>query len=364
MISDLNLFLKASIRRGASAILALLLLLPLLAAAALPAAAGYAVPAEGELLFLADFTDKTRWKPSRTELASGTLSVKTDGDPLSAELRATTNSVCHNWGGEIDGLPLNGNRYTFFFTLIRDKDKTSKDPNFGFYFDSHYGFYGYSNNLRLLDNMTTLPNHGTKEFLSLGEEIEGDNWGVASERVSVQNYAVEVDGRNKVFRVYVMTAEGTYVYVDGTTKGEISSFYTENAGIWFHQYNTDMPITISRIAVWKGLMLTSPDKLPGAPETVSATGSANPGDGTSPEAPVTDPEDTSASADDGRQGGRKGEGDGCSSSQGSAILTVIIAGLIPAIFLYISSERRRKNSGSRSQPDHGKEKDNEDKTEK
>jgi hypothetical protein len=42
----------------------------------------------------------------------------------------------------------------------------------------------------------------------------------------------------------------------------------------------------------------------------------------------------------------------------------MIAGLIPAIFLYISSERRRKNSGSRSQPDHGKEKDNEDKTEK
>ncbi len=360
MISDLTLFLKASIRRGASAILALLLLLPLLAAAALPAAAGYAVPVEGELLFLADFTDKTRWKPSRTELASGTLSVKTDGDPLSAELRATTNSVCHNWGGEIDGLPLNGNRYTFFFTLIRDKDKTSKDPNFGFYFDSHYGFYGYSNNLRLLDNMTTLPNHGTKEFLSLGEEIEGDNWGVASERVSVQNYAVEVDGRNKVFRVYVMTAEGTYVYVDGTTKGEISSFYTENAGIWFHQYNTDMPITISRIAVWKGLMLTSPEKLPGTPETVSDTGSANTGDGTSPEAPVTDPEDTSADTDGNRRGGR----DGCSSSQGSAILTVMIAGLIPAIFLYISSERRRKNSGSRSQPDHGKEKDNEDKTEK
>ena len=358
MISDLSLFLKASIRRGASAILVILLLLPLLAAAALPAAAGYAVSAEGELLFLADFTDKTRWNPSRTELASGTLSVKTDGDPLSAELRATTNSVCHNWGGEIEGLPLNGNRYTFFFTLVRDKDKTSKDPNFGFYFDSHYGFYGYSTNLRLLDNMTTLPNHGTKEFLSLEEAVEGDNWGIASERVSVQNYAVEVDGKNKLFSVYVMTVDGTYVYVDGTSKGEISSFYTENAGIWFHQYNTDMPITISRIAVWKGLMLTSPDKLPGAPETVSDTGSANTGDGTSSEAPVTGPEETSASTDYDRNGG-----DGCSSSQGSAILTVAIAGLIPAIFLYISTERRRKNSGSRSQPDHSKEKDNEDRKE-
>ena len=359
MISDLTLFLKSVIRRGASAILALLLLLPLLAAAALPAAAGYAVSAEGELLFLADFTDKTRWSPSRTELASGTLSVTTAGDPLSAELRATTNSVCHNWGGEIDGLPLNGNRYTFFFTLIRDKDKTSKDPNFGFYFDSHYGFYGYSTNLRLLDNMTTLPNHGTKEFISLEEEVEGNNWGVASERTSVQNYAVEVDGKNKLFRVYVMTADGTYVYVDGTSKGEISSFYTENAGIWFHQYNTDMPITISRISVWKGLMLTSPEKLPGAPGTVPDTGRAeDPGDLTTSEAPVTGPEDTSASTDDDRQGGS-----GCSSSQGSAILTVAIAGLIPAIFLYISSERRRKNSVSRSQPDHGKEKDNEDRKE-
>ena len=351
--------MKSSIRRGASSILAVLLLLPLLAAAALPAAAGYEVPAEGELLFLADFTDKTRWKPSRTELASGTLSVKTDGDPLSAELRATTNSVCHNWGGEIDGLPLNGNRYTFFFTLIRDKDKTSKDPNFGFYFDSHYGFYGYSNNLRLLDNMTTLPNHGTKEFLSLGEEIEGDNWGVASERVSVQNYAVEVDGKNKLFSVYVMTADGTYVYVDGTSKGEITSFYTKNAGIWFHQYNTDMPITISRIAVWKGLMLTSPDKLPGAPETVPDTGSASPGDETASNSPVTTAEDTSASTDF----DRNGDGNGCSSSQGSAILTVIIAGLIPAIFLYISTGRRRKNSGSGKHPANSKEKDNEDRKE-
>ena len=165
---------------------------------------------------------------------------------------------------------------------------------------------------------------------------------------------------NKVFRVYVMTAEGTYVYVDGTTKGEISSFYTENAGIWFHQYNTDMPITISRIAVWKGLMLTSPDKLPGAPETVSGTGSANPGDETSPEAPVTGPEDTSADTDDNRRGGRNG----CSSSQGSAILTVIIAGLIPAIFLYVSSERRRKSSGSGKHPANSKEKDNEDRKEK
>ncbi|MCQ2428163.1 MAG: hypothetical protein MJ137_07175 [Clostridia bacterium] len=248
------------------------------------AATRYGIPAAGTLLYTMNFKEKKGWNPAKSDRAEGTLSLTaTAEDPLIAEIHATVNSKSHNWGGEIEGLPLNDyTGYTVFFTIKRSKSLSEKDPNLGVYIDGYYGFYGYSTNLRLLNDMNNLGSHGNVNFSDLGVDIAGNTW--ESDGVSIENYAIEVNGSKKTIKVFIMDTDAKYVLVDSSAAGEISSFHTENLGLWFHQYNTDMPVLFGNFTVWKGCILTN-DRITPAPVTTAAES-------------TTDSPDTSAVPDD------------------------------------------------------------------
>lgn len=249
----------------------------------------YPVPSSGTLLYAMDFKARVGWSPKKSERAGGLLTVNAvEYNTSEAVISASTNSVSHNWGGEIEGLPLNEyTGYTIFFTLTRSSSTASRDPNFALYVDGYYGFYGYSTSFRILKDMNTLSGHSTITFSELDPDIEGLEYEETG--LSVQQYAIEVNGSNKTVKFFIMDKNSKYVLIDSSKKGEITAFYTKNLGIWFHQYNTDMPITIGYLTIWSGCILTG-DKITPAPLTTTPAE-------TEPVPEITDNTEDTTSAD-------------------------------------------------------------------
>jgi len=284
----------------------------------------YSVPAAGTLLYTMNFKERIGWDPKKGEKATSVLSVvAVDSDPLFAKVTATTNSANHNWGGDIEGLPLNDyTAYTIFYTVKRSKETATRDPNLGVYIDGFYGYYGYSGNLRLLAGMDNIPGHTTIDLNSFETLVEGNTWETTGE--SVEHFAIEVNGTSKTIKVFVMDVESKYILVDYTTEGEIESFKSDTLGLWFHQYNTEMPVLFGNFTVWKGNILTG-EKVANPPETKVTETTAAPEETTSP-AETTAEETTSAPEEttgEDTQGENTGKGCGSSAAFASCLIAVI-----------------------------------------
>lgn len=301
------------------------------------AAKKYRLPSSGTLLYTMDFAERDGWSPKKGASAAAVLSVTAvEGNPLAAAINATADAKNHNWGGGIEGLPLNDyTGYTVFFTVRRSHELSSKDPNLGVYIDGCYGFYGYSTNLRLLKGMDTL--HDTVTFTDLEADIEGNTWDSTD---SIEHYAIEVNGSSRIMRVFIRDTDWNYILVDATKAGEITEFADENLGLWFHQYNTNMTVIIENFQVWSGNILTG-DKIKEAPETTRPVQTEGPEEQTtSPEETTdTDPDVTEAgpdvTAEDTGAGTEPATENGCAAS-GAMLASVIPA--VTAVFI-----RRRKS---------------------
>lgn len=216
----------------------------------------YAKANDGELIMKVEFNDKTTWEPTDSFSSNSPMEVTIDAvDPGKATFNATGDKKQNRWGGEIKGLPLTeSNAYTVYFTVIRDSATASKDPNLGVFVDDIYGIYGYSNKIRFMNKTTDLAPHGYITFADKSLAVEGDTYAATGR--SEQRFAMEVNGQSYTLKLYMADTTGNYILIDQTLEEEIICFATDNLGLYFYQYNTGMPVTVSDISIYKGMVLS------------------------------------------------------------------------------------------------------------
>lgn len=218
---------------------------------------------DGDLLYTVNMKGDTSWQPTMTQ---GSITI-TVIDEKAATLFADNNSAQNWYGGEIKGLPLNANtNYTIKYTVTR-----TETACFGLYFDGTYGGYGYSNQNRIMNKASGVAGHNYIKYLESGLDVPG-----VTNDGTPQNLAIEVNGEDCTFSLYIMDASGKYQYLDGTVKGEILAFATESINLYFYQYYSQHA-TVSNIEFYKGLTISQSetaentvDETTKTPETTKA----------------------------------------------------------------------------------------------
>lgn len=222
------------------------ILVSVMVAAALPASASdpldfYTPAADGDLLYQVNFFGDEYWKPENTKGAINVIPI----DDKSAEI-FPDNDKAQNWyGGEVAGLPLEGNAYTIEFTVTRNATAC-----FGIYVDGMFGAYGYANQYHLMNVASELAGHPYVKYENVGLDIPGIN-----NDGTPQNYALEVNAQKYTLKLFIKDKAGAWQLVDESVEGEIPIFVTDNLGIYFYQYYVQHAI-ISDIMIYKGMTVT------------------------------------------------------------------------------------------------------------
>lgn len=243
--------MKKAMKKILALVLVLMMTMPLIAVsvgASAPTTAypTYADATDGALLYTANFNGDSRWAPSSETAETNAGWEWTNSSNMSATVdpensgKATIKLTTQNnaaWGADITDLPLGtGYSYTVKFTI----EHVDSSKPLGLLIDGHYGAYIYSGKARLQRNGSKLSGH---DYI---------NYTAAS---TAQEYAIEVNGDNSTFALYIKNSEGTWVKHDnGAPTEDPSVFSRDHLGLYFYSYHVT-EATVSNVNVYKGISL-------------------------------------------------------------------------------------------------------------
>lgn len=198
---------------------------------------------DGELLYKANFSGDSYWKPSKDKGASlagrydAAQTIIVTPDPIDSTRANVTSNIYagfNYWGDKVSGLPLGEEyNYTVRFTLTTN----STTEGLGLFIDGQKGVYVRSTQGCLQNNTLRLNGHEYVNYYG-----GRDN----------QEYAVEIIGYTIV--LYVNQFNTTWVKVDEATFAEYAS---ENLCLSIYTFH-EVDIDIYDLKVYKGLEFSNP----------------------------------------------------------------------------------------------------------
>lgn len=201
----------------------------------------------GDLLYKVNFNGDEIFKPS---IQAGNVIVTVDqANNNKVSFNTDKDKTVNRWGGEFSGLPLGlNNAYTIKWSEIRENDI---DGATGIYIDNVYGAYGYVTKHRIMKNNSSLPNHGYIEYstANITPKATASDW-------TPQEYALEVNAQNKTIKLYILDINEQWKLLDQSEVGEISKFETANLGFYNYTYYVDKCVTLTDVAVYKGMSIS------------------------------------------------------------------------------------------------------------
>ena len=213
---------------------------------------------EGDVLYTANFAGDEYWTPISAEDAgeevgwywtnSENMTVTVDPEDSGKATIALSKQGNSAWGADLSHLPLGeGFNYTITYTLTRSSNKP-----IGLLFDGHLGGYAFTTKSRLQRNGAALGGHEYQLYSSMpGVVIPGTQ--PSESNLSVQEYAIEVNGDESSFAFYVKDADGNWIKMDsGVTDRSDGAFYRNALGLYFYSFQVT-EVTVSDLNVYKGL---------------------------------------------------------------------------------------------------------------
>ncbi len=240
-----------------TAILSLVLLTMLFPATV--SAVSYDSAKDGDLLYTVNFNGDSNFAPT---LQGGSVTVTVD--PLNSNkalFDTTTDKQQNRWGGEITGLPLGlNNAYTIKWSEIREN---SIDGAIGVNIDNVYGTYGYIYQHRIVKSGSGIGTHAYINYATAGISPKA----TASDGTA-QEYALQVNAQNKTIAAYILDSNNVWQLIDKSEEGEIPYFERENLGFYTYTYYASKQVTLTDVAIYKGLTITN-EVLPHVEETTA-----------------------------------------------------------------------------------------------